>query len=275
MPSPSNRVAFTIMNIDIMWYGILMTLAIGVAVLVAYKRAGKFGINPERALDYSIFCIPAGLIGARLYYVLFNLDFYSKNPGDIINFRGGGLAIHGSLIFGFLTALILSRIWKIKTLNALDVGAPAIVIAQAIGRWGNYFNQEAHGSVTDLPWGIMVGGVKVHPTFLYESLWCLVVFVVLLRISKDRKFIGQIFLLYCMLYSIERLFVEQLRTDSLMLFGQFKQAQVLSVIVIVVSLAAYFYLYRRRDGGSEALIAEVTDDAGDTQKEINQDNIVK
>ena len=244
MPSPSNRVAFSIMNVDIMWYGLIITIAIGLAVFLAYKRADRFGIIPEKVLDYSIFCIPAGLIGARLYYILFNLDYYSKNLSDIVNIRGGGLAIHGALILGFLTAFVLSRIWKINTLNALDLGAPSIVIAQAIGRWGNFFNQEAHGGATDLPWGILVGGIRVHPTFLYESLWCLAVFVVLLIVSKRRKFNGQIFLLYCILYSFERFFVEQLRTDSLMLFNIFRQAQVLSAIVFVVGLVAYFYLSR-------------------------------
>ena len=261
MPSPPDRVAFSIMNVDIMWYGILITVALALAVFITYRRADKFGIKPEKVLDFSIICIPAGLIGARLYYVLFELDYYSRNPSEIINIRGGGLAIHGALILGFLTAVLLCRIWKIKTLNALDLGAPSIVIAQALGRWGNYFNQEAHGGLTDLPWGIMINGDKVHPTFLYESLWCVLVFVILLMVGKNRKFQGQIFLLYCVLYSFERFFVEHLRTDSLMLFDQYKQAQVLSVIVFILGLAAYIYLYRRGDKQDDSVMSELAGEA--------------
>ena len=145
---------------------------------------------------------------------------------------------------GFLAAILLCRLWDIRPLNLLDLTAPAIAIAQSIGRWGNYFNQEAHGGPTDLPWAISVNGQMVHPTFLYESIWCLLLFFILVFVDSSRKFEGQTFLLYGILYSLERFFVEWLRTDSLML-GPFKQAQVLSAAVFVIFLIAYINFRRK------------------------------
>ncbi|MDR0424432.1 MAG: prolipoprotein diacylglyceryl transferase [Clostridiales Family XIII bacterium] len=245
MPSPPDRVAFSVFGLDIMWYGVIVTAALAIAVFITCARAGRYGLKADKVLDFLVFCIPAGLIGARLYYVLFNLSFFMEAPAQIFNTRAGGLAIHGALIFGLLTAAVLCKVWRVKAMDALDLAAPSLAIAQAIGRWGNYMNQEAHGGPTDLPWAIVVDGVKVHPTFLYESLWCLMLFFVLLAVDRRRKFEGQIFLLYCMLYSVERFLVEQLRTDSLMLLGMFRQAQVLSAAVFLVCLPIYFMMKRR------------------------------
>ncbi|MDR1135707.1 MAG: prolipoprotein diacylglyceryl transferase [Clostridiales Family XIII bacterium] len=245
MPSPPDRIAFSVFGFDIMWYGIIVTLAIATAVFITCYRGKAHGISADKVIDFLIICVPMGLVGARLYYVLFNLNAFKDAPAQIFNIRAGGLAIHGALIFGLLTAVILCRLWRVGTLNAFDLAAPSLAIAQAIGRWGNYMNQEAHGGPTDLPWAIVVDGVKVHPTFLYESLWCLLLFFILISIDRRRKFDGQIFLIYCMMYSFERFFVEQLRTDSLILFGMFKQAQVLSCIVFVVCVPVYFWLKRR------------------------------
>jgi phosphatidylglycerol:prolipoprotein diacylglycerol transferase len=183
-----------------------------------------------------------------LYYVLFNWENYGGDLKKIINLREGGLAIHGGLIFGFVTAAILCYLWNVRPLNLLDLVVPAVALGQAIGRWGNYFNQEAHGGPTDLPWAIVVDGVKVHPTFLYESIWCFLLFIFLIVIDNNRKFEGQTFLLYGILYSFERFFIEALRTDSLMI-GPFKQAQVLSAIVFIVFLMIYMVMrkkHRRR-----------------------------
>lgn len=244
MPIP-NPVAFTLFDIDVRWYGILIALGIILATAVVYKRAYIHGIESEKTLDFVLICVPMGVIGARLYYVLFNWEFYAGDFLKIINIRGGGLAIHGGLILGMLTAALLCRLWKYKPLNVLDLAVPAVALAQAIGRWGNYFNSEAHGGPTDLPWGIIVDGQKVHPTFLYESVWCFVLFIVLLIVDNNRKFDGQTTLLYGILYSLERFFVEFLRTDSLMLFGVFKQAMVLSAVVFVVCIVFYVILSRR------------------------------
>lgn len=243
MPVP-NPVAFTIFRIDVMWYGVLISSGIILATLITYKRAPRHGIQSDKVLDFILICIPMGIIGARLYYVVFNWSYYAGDLMKIINIRQGGLAIHGGLLFGLGTAVILCLIWKIRPLNALDLAIPTVALAQAIGRWGNYFNSEAHGGPTDLPWAVMIDGVPCHPTFLYESIWCLLLFFFLLWKDNHRKFEGQIILLYGILYSIERFFVEALRTDSLMI-GPFKQAQVLSLTVILVCAVIYRIMNKR------------------------------
>ena len=243
MPVP-NPVAFTVFGIDIMWYGILICIGMLLATFITYKRAPRHGIESDKVLDYVLVCIPAGVIGARLYYVVFNWDYYAGDFHRIIDIRSGGLAIHGGLLFGLGAAVILCLIWKIRPLNVLDLVIPSIALAQSIGRWGNYFNSEAHGGPTDLPWAVMIDGVPCHPTFLYESIWCLLLFIFLLWMDNHRRFEGQIILLYGMLYSVERFFVEALRTDSLMI-GPFKQAQVLSMTLIIICAAAYIILSKR------------------------------
>ncbi|MDR2163079.1 MAG: prolipoprotein diacylglyceryl transferase [Clostridiales Family XIII bacterium] len=239
-----DRVAFSIGGIDIMWYGILIAAGFALCIYMIAKRAPRHGLTGDKALNYAIFVAVLGIIGARLYYVIFKLPYYLEDPLRIFQVREGGLAIHGGLILGCVTAIALCRLWKDSPLNIMDLFFVSVPLGQAIGRWGNYFNSEAHGGPTDLPWGIIVDGVKVHPTFLYESLWCLFIFFLLWYIDNRRRFTGQTFLLYCMLYSSERFLVEGLRTDSLML-GPFRQAQVLSVVVIVAAVTAYYYLYKR------------------------------
>lgn len=243
MPTP-NPIAFSVFGIDVMWYGILIASAMVLAVIIIYRRAPIHDISSDKTLDFVLICVPMGVIGARLYYVLFNWDYYSGDLYKVINLRAGGLAIHGGLIFGFLTAVLLCRLWSVKPLNLLDLTVPAIALAQSIGRWGNYFNQEAHGGPTDLPWAILVDGEMVHPTFLYESIWCFLLFILLIIVDNNRRFQGQVLLLYGILYSVERFFVEGLRTDSLMI-GPFRQAQVLSLMVILVCLIAYIILRRK------------------------------
>ena len=239
-----NPIAFDIFGYPIMWYGVIISSAMVLAILIMYKRAEAHGINKERILDFALVVIPAGVIGARLYYVFSNWGYYHGDLYKILDIRAGGLAIHGGLIAGIIFAVILFKRWDVSPLNGLDLAVPAVALAQSIGRWGNYFNQEAYGSPTNLPWAIDVNGVMVHPTFLYESIWCLLLFFFLSHIDKKRKFEGQIFLLYGILYSIERFFVESLRTDSLML-GDFKIAQLVSVIVVVTFSVAYYFKNRK------------------------------
>ena len=243
MPVPE-PVAFTIFGIDIMWYAVLITSGMIIATVICCVRAPKHDLTSDQIINFVIICIPAAIIGARLYYVVFNWEFYASDIKKILNIRGGGLAIHGGLIFAFVAVCILCAVWKLRPLNVLDLAAPCIAIAQAIGRWGNYFNSEAHGGPTDLPWAITVNGQSVHPTFLYESIWCFLLFFFLIYVDNRRKFEGQTLLLYGILYSAERFFVEALRTDSLMI-GPFKHAQVLSLSVIAVCIIAYLILYRR------------------------------
>ena len=232
-----NPIAFTIGNIDVRWYGVLIALAMCLGILISMKRANKFGINSDDVLDTVLWMLPMAVIGARMYYVCFNAWQYNSLY-EVINIRSGGLAIHGGLIFAIATIEIVCRKKKIQSLDMLDLFAPVVALGQAIGRWGNFFNGEAHGGPTNLPWGIIVNGTKVHPTFLYESIWCLMLFIFLLIISNKRKFKGQIITLYGIIYSIERFAVESLRTDSLMI-GPFKQAQVLSLVVIIGCIILY------------------------------------
>ena len=228
-------VAFTLFGMDIMWYGVLIGTGFVLAIILCYKRAPKHGIQSDHILDFAIFLIPASIIGARAYYVLFSWENYAGDLWKILNIRNGGLAIHGGIIAGFIVGL----------LELADLVFPTVALAQAIGRWGNFFNSEAHGGPTDLPWAVWADGQYVHPTFLYESLWCFALFWFLLWLDKRRAFPGQIACLYGMLYSLERGLVEQLRTDSLMI-GSFKQAQVLSFFVFVLCLALYIILRNKR-----------------------------
>ena len=234
-------VAFEVFGFSIMWYGVIIGAAMLLGAIVTYNRAPKYEIPKEKSLDMTIICLIAGVIGARLYYVAFNWGAYSGDFMKIINLRLGGLAIHGGLIFGFLMLFLLCKLWKMKPLNVFDLYVPSIALAQSIGRWGNYFNSEAHGGPTDLPWGIPVGGQMVHPTFLYESIWCFLLFLILIFLGNRRSFEGQTFFFYGLLYSFGRFFIEALRTDSLML-GMFKQAQVISVLVFIICLAALMTL---------------------------------
>ena len=241
-----NRVAFTVFGIDVMWYGILMATGMILGTIIALKEAKRVGIKEDDVLDLAIFAIPMGLLGARLYYVIFNWGHYSQNPSQILNFRGGGMAIHGALIGGILTGYIFSKIRKINFLKLADTVIIGMPLAQAIGRWGNFINGEAHGGPTNLPWGIMVEGVKVHPTFLYESIWNLGVFIVLWLFRKKKQYEGQIIVWYIGLYSIGRFFIEGLRTDSLMI-GPLRMAQVISLVGGLGAIIAHIYLSKKNN----------------------------
>ena len=241
-----NPIAFTLFGAEIRWYGILIGIGFLLGIFISYYRAPKLGIKPDHVLDFAIFMIPLSIIGARAYYVIFEWEHYKGSISKILDIRSGGLAIHGGLIVGIIVCYLVCKYHKISVLNLLDLVFPQVALGQSIGRWGNYFNSEAHGGPTDLPWGIMVDGVKVHPTFLYESIWCLLLFLFLLWMTKRREFNGQIVLLYGILYSVERFFVEALRTDSLMI-GPFKQAQVISLTAIVLCAILYIILRKRRN----------------------------
>jgi phosphatidylglycerol:prolipoprotein diacylglycerol transferase len=248
-----NRVAFTVFGIDIMWYGLLIGIGMVLAVLLACKRAKKHGLSDDRMLDVALWSIPAGVIGARIYYVIFQWDQYKDNLKSIFNIREGGLAIHGGILVGVGLALILLKyVWKEDVLAYVDLFMPSIALGQAIGRWGNYFNQEAYGCETKLPWGMLVKGKFVHPTFLYESIWCLLlcIFLIWLADSGRKKFKGQILCLYLILYSVERFFVEALRTDSLMI-GPLRQAQVISLVLIALGCVLWVFLSKKNNKASE------------------------
>lgn len=242
MTSPG-PIAVSIAGFDIRWYGILIASGALLALYISYRRAPIYGLAPDDVLDIVLGILPMGILGARIYYVIFNWAYYSQSPSEIINIRNGGLAIHGGLILGMITAYVICRYKKISFIDIADLILPSVALAQAIGRWGNFFNNEAYGTKTNLPWAIIVDGKSVHPTFLYESIWCLFIFIALSYAYKRRKFPGQIACLYGLLYAPERFLVEGLRTDSLMI-GFLRQAQVISIVIFVSSLALYTYLKR-------------------------------
>ncbi len=239
-----DRVAFTIFGIDIMWYGILMATGMVLGTLIAIKEAKRVGIKEDDILDLAIIAIPAGLISARLYYVAFNWEYYSNNPSQILNFRGGGMAIHGALIGGIIAGYIFSKYKKLNFFKLADTVMIGMPLAQSIGRWGNFINQEAHGGPTNLPWGIMVDGVKVHPTFLYESIWDFGIFIFLWIFRKKKSYEGQVIVFYVILYSLGRFFIEGLRTDSLMI-GSFRIAQIMSLLGVIVGIIVHIYLSKQ------------------------------
>ncbi len=240
-------IAFELFGFQIRWYGILIALGMMTAVLISSKRAPKHGLKDDDVLDLALWMLPIGVIGARVYYVLFNLRYY-HSLSEMLNIRAGGLAIHGGLIFGLIAVYFVCRHKKIAMLNMADLIAPTVALAQAIGRWGNFFNGEAHGGPTDLPWGIIVDGVKVHPTFLYESIWCVLLFIALSYFDTHKRTAnGQTLALYMIFYSLERFFVEALRTDSLMI-GPFKQAQVISICAMALGICLYIYVTRKERG---------------------------
>ncbi|MEA4963940.1 Prolipoprotein diacylglyceryl transferase [bioreactor metagenome] len=239
-----NPVAFDIFGISIRWYGILISMGMLLGIFLAYYEAKKQGYNPDDIIDLSLWVIPAALIGARLYYVAFQWEYYKGDILKILNTREGGLAVHGGLIAAVLAGYFFTRAKNIPFWKTADIVAPSIALGQAIGRWGNFINGEAYGGPTDLPWGIMVDGVKVHPAFLYESIWDLGLFIFLIIYRRNKKFNGEIFLLYAIIYSVGRFWIEGLRTDSLMFMG-LRTAQLISIAIIAFGLVLYFIMRRR------------------------------
>lgn len=235
-----NKVAFELFGIDVRWYGILIATGVMIGLLFAKKNTKYVKLEDEIMEDFLLIALIPSIIGARLYYVLFNLDYYGKDIVKIIDIRSGGLAIHGGLIVGIIISYLFCRKKKISIFDFLDVLASVVPIGQSIGRWGNYINGEAHGGPTDLPWAITVDGVKVHPTFLYESICTFLIFILLNYLIRNRSFKGQIFSLYLILYSLARFFIEGLRTDSLYI-GSIRVAQLVSIIFMCIGILIYLY----------------------------------
>lgn len=239
-----DRIAFTVFGVDIAWYGLLIAIGMMLGVLLAVKRAKDIGVSEEVVYDIALWSIPAGVLGARLYYVIFNLDYYSSDWSRVMQFRQGGLAIHGGILAGFIVGYLICKKNNVNFLSMADVAAPSMILGQAIGRWGNYFNQEAYGRPTELPWAIMIDGVNVHPTFLYESIWNLIVMSGLILYTKKKKVEGEVFFLYLIFYSIGRFFIEGLRIDSLMI-GPFRTAQLISLLMIIGGYMSIHHLKKK------------------------------
>lgn len=257
---PDTLVQFSLFgnDITIKWYGVMIASGFLLAVIYAFSRAKKFKLNEDAMFDVVIVSTLLAFVGARLYYVLFSepaerAEFFA-HPISILEVWNGGIAIYGGLIFAFVTGLWMCRVRKVDTLAMFDLCSIGFLIGQAIGRWGNFFNQEAYGGNTTLLWGmtgdmIQTGehatsiydcGLPVHPTFLYESLWCILGFVLLHILSvKAYTFKGKIFASYMVWYGTGRFFIEGLRTDSLKL-GHLRVSQLVAVLAVISGVALWF-----------------------------------
>lgn len=242
----NSRYAFSIFGVNVAWYGILMAFAILLGAVILGRIGEKRGYKKDDIYDLVLWIIPLALLGARLYYVAFEWEFYSKDLIRIFALREGGMAIHGGIIGGLLGGYIFSRIKGLRFADLADMVSMPLILGQAIGRWGNFANGEAHGGPTDLPWAIEVGGVNVHPTFLYESVWNFLIFIFLVLTFKKRKYYGFHFLKYMALYSVGRFFIEGMRTDSLMFFGM-RIAQIVSIGMILLAFVLGFMIKRKDD----------------------------
>jgi phosphatidylglycerol:prolipoprotein diacylglycerol transferase len=244
-------IAFQLGPISVYWYGIIMATAFIFGSIVATRLAKKEGINPEHIYNMLIWIVPGAILGARTYYVIFELDRY-ESFYEMVAVWQGGLAIHGGLIGGTIAGILYVRKQKLGISQMADIVAPSVILGQAIGRWGNFMNQEAHGGpvseqfISHFPEFIqkqmLINGQYYHPTFLYESLWNLGVFAFLLFYHGKKKLDGEVALLYLALYSVGRFFIEEMRTDSLML-GPLRVAQVMSLALIIIAVG--FFIYRR------------------------------
>ena len=243
-----DRVLLDLGFIKIYWYSLTMFLGVLVGIIIAYIEIKRKKIDKTKFENMAFYAILSGFIGARIYYVLFNLDYYLKDPVEIIKIWNGGLAIHGAIIGAVLAIFIYCRKNKWNFIEILDICAPALIIGQIIGRWGNFFNSEAHGGVVTRSFleslhlpkfiidGMYIDGVYYHPTFLYESLLNLICFIVLMLLRRNKKIrIGTITGIYLMWYGVVRFFIESLRTDALM-FGSIRIAQVISIILFIIGL---------------------------------------
>ena len=249
-------IAFSIGSYHIYWYGIIIASGLLLAVGYAMKTAPRYNVNASKLINCVLVGIITGIIGARLYFCFFQWDYYSKNPVEILHINNGGLAIYGGIIGSMIGGLIIVKIQKMKVMPVLDIAMISFLIGQGIGRWGNFMNQEAYGTPTDLPWGMMSEGtnmVAVHPCFLYESIWCLLGFVLLHFYGKyKQKYAGQIFYMYLVWYGFERMIVEGLRTDSLYLpfspFGfDIRVSQLLSLLIFLIGIILLILNRKKED----------------------------
>jgi phosphatidylglycerol:prolipoprotein diacylglycerol transferase len=254
-PFVIDRVAFSLFGREIYWYGLLIAIGAILAAWYGISRTWQFGIRDDDLVDAILWCIPLGVVCARLYYVLFNLEYYDTFA-KAIDIRSGGLAIYGGIIGAMVTGLILCRVKKISFLNLFDLAAIAIPIGQAVGRWGNFVNQEAHGGVTAVPWRMVLiqNSVEtaVHPTFFYEFLLTTGLFLFLHFYSSRRQFRGQLLLLYLAVYGLGRAAIESLRTDSLYL-GPFRISQLVGIVCFVICVGAILAIQNKRKHNPELL----------------------
>ncbi|HDH2432537.1 TPA: prolipoprotein diacylglyceryl transferase [Staphylococcus aureus] len=245
-------VAFNLGPLSVRWYGIIIAVGILLGYFVAQRALVKAGLHKDTLVDIIFYSALFGFIVARIYFVIFQWPYYVENPGEIIKIWHGGIAIHGGLIGGFIAGVIVCKVKNLNPFQIGDIVAPSIILAQGIGRWGNFMNHEAHGGPVSrafleqlhLPNFIIenmyINGQYYHPTFLYESIWDVAGFIILVNIRKHLK-LGETFFLYLTWYSIGRFFIEGLRTDSLMLTSNIRVAQLVSILLILISISLIVY----------------------------------
>lgn len=243
-----NRVAFNIFGFNVYYYSLCILLGVIVAYILITREGKKQRLPKEFISDLIFYTLIIGILGARVYYCVFNLDYYLANPSEILKIYNGGLAIHGGVIAGLIFVYFYTKKKNVSFIKILDIVAPAVIIAQSFGRWGNFFNQEAHGGITTyqnlknmhIPEfiinGMHIEGKYYYPTFFFESIWCLIGFIMLM-IARRNKNLRKGFQIgfYFIWYGIGRFFIEALRTDSLMFFG-LKIAQIVSLIGIIIGI---------------------------------------
>ena len=260
--------SISIGDFSIAYYGIIISLGMLCGYLMAVFQAKRTGQDKEMYIDLALWDIVFAVIGARLYYVIFSWDYYSQNPGEILNIRGGGLAIYGGVIAGVITTFVFSKIRQVPFLRLADTACTGLLVGQIMGRWGNFFNREAFGGYTDSLFAMQIrmsdvntsyitdelynnvvsyngiDYIQVHPAFLYESVWNICVLAVILVFTKHRKYDGQLFLIYLLGYSAGRVWIEGLRTDQLVLFGTgIAVSQLLSGILAVIAATVLIYKF--------------------------------
>lgn len=245
-------VAFNLGPLSVRWYGIIIAVGILLGYFVAQRALVKAGLHKDTLVDIIFYSALFGFIAARIYFVIFQWPYYAENPSEIIKIWHGGIAIHGGLIGGFIAGVIVCKVKNLNPFQIGDIVAPSIILAQGIGRWGNFMNHEAHGGPVSrafleqlhLPNFIIenmyINGQYYHPTFLYESIWDVAGFIILVNIRKHLK-LGETFFLYLTWYSIGRFFIEGLRTDSLMLTSNIRVAQLVSILLILISISLIVY----------------------------------
>lgn len=261
-PTPLSRIAIEFGPFTVYWYGIILGSAALIGLLLGIREGKRKNIHPDFFLDLMLFAVPVAIIFARLYYVIFEWRYYKNHLGEIFAVWEGGLAIHGALIGSVLVGWLYTRYKKASFWAVADIAAPSFIMGQAIGRWGNFMNQEAHGGEVSreflenmmLPDWIInqmyIDGAYYHPTFLYESLWNLAGFILLIVMRRFNPRRGELFITYIIWYSVGRFFIEGLRTDSLWLIPDvIRIAQLISVVLIVVMVFAL--VYRRKRGYSD------------------------
>lgn len=245
-------VAFNLGPLSVRWYGIIIAVGILLGYFVAQRALVKAGLHKDTLVDIIFYSALFGFIAARIYFVIFQWPYYAENPSEIIKIWHGGIAIHGGLIGGFIAGVIVCKVKNLNPFQIGDIVAPSIILVQGIGRWGNFMNHEAHGGPVSrafleqlhLPNFIIenmyINGQYYHPTFLYESIWDVAGFIILVNIRKHLK-LGETFFLYLTWYSIGRFFIEGLRTDSLMLTSNIRVAQLVSILLILISISLIVY----------------------------------